>query len=147
MFVLLAVLVDELLDLPLLLPEGSNLAVGVPVIAAGILITAWSALHFLRSKGTPVPFNPPPTLVATGPYRLVRNPMLTGVSLLLFGVGFAIRSVSLVLVVAPLYVLINAWELKRIEEPELARRLGDECLAYLQRTPMFVPGLWRRHRG
>lgn len=29
----------------------------VPVLAAGAGVTPWSALHFLRVKGTPLPFN------------------------------------------------------------------------------------------
>jgi protein-S-isoprenylcysteine O-methyltransferase Ste14 len=66
--------------------------------------------------------------------------MLTGVFLLLFGIGFAIRSPSLVLIFTPLYVLANVWELKEIEEPELLRRLGEDYLAYRKRTPMFIPG-------
>ena len=99
-----------------------------------------SAVHFLKVRGTPVPFNPPPKLVSTGPYRYARNPMLTGVFLLLFGVGFWLGSASLVLVFTPLYVVMNVWELKHIEEPELVRRLGDEYVEYKRRTPMFVPG-------
>jgi protein-S-isoprenylcysteine O-methyltransferase Ste14 len=39
---------------------------------------------------------------------------------------------------------VNTWELKEIEEPELVRRLGEEYIAYRNRTPMFVPkiGTW-----
>ena len=66
--------------------------------------------------------------------------MLTGVFLILFGVGFGLNSLSLVLVFTPLYVLLNVWELKHIEEPELVRRLGDEYIEYRQKTPMFIPG-------
>jgi protein-S-isoprenylcysteine O-methyltransferase Ste14 len=83
---------------------------------------------------------PPPTLVTTGPYRFSRNPMLTGVFLLLFGIGFAIRSPSLVVFFTPLFVLVNVWELKEIEEPELVKRLGKDYIAYRERTPMFIPG-------
>lgn len=142
LFVLSAVLVDRLLNLPGLLPEGARLPVSIPVIAVGAAITAWSVLHFLKVRGTPVPFNPPPKLVKTGPYRFARNPMLTGVFLILFGIGFGINSVSLVLVFTPLYVLVNVWELKQIEEPELVKRLGEEYIEYRRQTPMFVPG-WK----
>ena len=41
-----------------------------------------------------MPFNPPPKVVKTGPYRYARNPMLTGVFLFLFGVGFGVNSIS-----------------------------------------------------
>jgi protein-S-isoprenylcysteine O-methyltransferase Ste14 len=66
--------------------------------------------------------------------------MLTGVFLFLFGLGFGVNSVSLVFFFTPLFVLINVWELKEIEEPELMKRLGDEYIEYRRQTPMFLPG-------
>ena len=140
LFVVAALLVDRLFGLPGLLPEGTRLPVSLPLGTIGIAVTAWSAIHFLRVRGTPVPFNPPPEVVDTGPYRYVRNPMVTGVFLLLFGIGFAVDSISLVCFFAPLYVLAHAWELKKIEEPELERRLGERYVEYRDRTPMFIPG-------
>ena len=139
LFVVAAIFVDRLLSLPRLLPEGARLPVSVPLIVVGFAVTAWSAFHFLKVQGTPVPFNPPPKVVNTGPYRYARNPMLTGVFLFLFGIGFSFNSVSLVFFFTPLYVLINVWELKKIEEPELIMRLGDEYIEYRRDTPMFTP--------
>lgn len=139
MFVLAAIFVDKLLGLPRLLPEGTRLPVSIPVMVVGIVLTTWSAIHFLKVKGTPVPFNPPPKVVKTGPYRYVRNPMLAGVFLFLFGIGFYINSVSLVLFFTPLFILVNVWELKKIEEPELMKRLGNEYIEYRKQTPMFIP--------
>jgi protein-S-isoprenylcysteine O-methyltransferase Ste14 len=139
LFVFAAILVDGLLHLPHLLPESVRLPVSIPVMALGAVVTAWSAFHFLRVKGTPVPFNPPPTVVKTGPYQYVRHPMLTGVFVFLLGVGFGINSVSLVFFFTPLFVAINVWELKQIEEPELARRFGDDYTEYRRQTPMFIP--------
>lgn len=147
LFVLAGVLVDSLLTLPDLLPEGARLPLAIPAMAAGLGFTAWSAFHFLRAKGTPVPFNPPPGLVTSGPYRLARNPMLTGVFLFLLGLGLAMSSVSLVLFFVPLFILANVWELRAIEEPELVRRLGDEYAEYRRRTPMFIPRLSRGYRS
>lgn len=143
LFVFAGILVDSLLTLPNLLPESARLPLAIPTLAVGLGFTAWSGLHFLRARGTPVPFNPPPRLVTSGPYRLSRNPMLTGVFLFLFGLGFAVNSVSLVLFFVPLFILANVWELKAIEEPELLRRLGDEYAEYRSRTPMFIPGFRR----
>jgi len=145
LFVLAAMFVDRVLHLPRLLPEGVRLLLSIPVVALGVAVTAWSAFHFLKVKGTPVPFNPPPKLVRSGPYRYARNPMLTGVFLFLFGVGFGVNSVSLVFFFTPLYVLINVWELKKIEEPELVKRLGDEYVQFRRQTPMFIP--WFRLRS
>jgi protein-S-isoprenylcysteine O-methyltransferase Ste14 len=65
--------------------------------------------------------------------------MLTGVFALLFGLGIFLGSTSLIVVFTPLFILINVWELKVIEEPELIKRLGEEYLEYRERTPMFFP--------
>jgi len=140
LFVVAALLIDRVLNLPRILPEGPRLPVSVPMIAAGLAVTVWSVFHFLKVKGTPVPFNPPPKVVDTGPYRHVRNPMLSGIFLFLFGIGFMVNSASLVLFFTPLYILINVWELKKIEEPELIKRLGDDYIEYRKHTPMFIPG-------
>jgi protein-S-isoprenylcysteine O-methyltransferase Ste14 len=99
----------------------------------------WSVLNFHKVKGTPVPFNPPPRLVTTGPYAYVRNPMLSGVFVLLFGLGILFGSVCVIFIFTPLFILVNVWELKAIEEPELVKRLGDEYVEYRKRTPMFFP--------
>ena len=144
LFVLAAIGVDGLLGLPGLLSDAARSPVSIPLMAVGLAVTAWSGLHFLRVKGTPVPFNPPPQVVGTGPYRYVRNPMLTGVFVFLVGLGLWIDSFSLVFFFTPLFVLFNVWELKQIEEPELVRRLGDDYIEYRRRTPMFLPGLGRR---
>jgi protein-S-isoprenylcysteine O-methyltransferase Ste14 len=67
--------------------------------------------------------------------------MLTGVFALLFGIGFYLGSASLLIVFTPLFILVNVWELKTIEEPELIKRLGQDYVEYRKRTPMFFPGL------
>jgi len=143
-FVVAALVVDRVLGLPGLLPEGARLPVSIPVLVLGAALTIWSAAHFLAARGTPVPFNPPPTVVSTGPYGHVRNPMLTGVFVLLLGLGLLFGSPSLVVVFLPLFIALNVWELKHIEEPELVQRLGDAYVTYRRRTPMFLPRLGRR---
>ncbi|MEE4263451.1 MAG: isoprenylcysteine carboxylmethyltransferase family protein [Desulfobacteraceae bacterium] len=139
-FVALSMLTDRWLSLPWPLPGGPSWVIAVLFVAVGAGAAAWSALYFLKVKGSPVPFNPPPELVTTGPYRFVRNPMVTGVFFLLFGIGFAIQSLSLVVFYVPVYILANIWEIKKIEEPELIMRLGEDYDAYRRRTPMFIPG-------
>jgi protein-S-isoprenylcysteine O-methyltransferase Ste14 len=65
--------------------------------------------------------------------------MLTGVFALLFGIGIFFGSVFLLFVFIPLFIFINYWELKAIEEPELVKRLGQEYIEYRKMTPMFFP--------
>jgi len=117
-----------------------NIILSLPVFSLALFLIGWSVQNFLKAKGTPVPFNPPPILVTTGPYAYTRNPMLTGVFSLLFGFGVFFGSISLLIVFTPLFIVINFWELKSIEEPELEKRLGEEYIEYRERTPMFFPG-------
>jgi protein-S-isoprenylcysteine O-methyltransferase Ste14 len=72
--------------------------------------------------------------------------MLTGVFVLLFGFGMFFGSVSLLFVFTPLFILLNFWELKAIEEPELVKRLGQEYIEYREMIPMFIPRLGRRFK-
>ena len=137
LFVVVALQVDKFLELPKLLPETLNLVLSLPILSLALFMMGWSVFNFLKVKGTPVPFNPPPKLVTTGPYAYTRNPMLTGIFLLLFGLGVFFRSISLFLLFTPLFIFINAWEVKTIEEPELEKRFGEEYVEYKKQTPMF----------
>ena len=140
-FVVTALRVDRLLGLTSIIPGPLNIILCLPVFSIALILVGWSVLNFIRARGTPVPFNPPPRLVTTGPYAYTRNPMLTGVFALLFGFGFLFGSFSLLVIFTPLFILLNVWELKAIEEPELIKRLGEGYVDYRKRTPMFFPGL------
>jgi protein-S-isoprenylcysteine O-methyltransferase Ste14 len=139
LFIFLSFLVDKILQLPKIFCYPWSLIIGIPVIIAGFILMIFSIFHFLKVRGTPVPFSPPPKLVTDGPYRFARNPMLTGIFIQSFGLGILCNSLSLILIFTPLFILINYWELKRVEEPELEKRLGQEYVAYKKRVPMFFP--------
>jgi len=135
--------VDRLLGLPRFSGHPLTVVVSIPLLAGGSFLSAWSVLSFLRRKGTPVPFNPPPELVDDGPYAYSRNPMLTGLFAVLWGVGVLMGSISLVFLLNPLFIGLVVWEIKNVEEPELEKRLGSQYVQYLRRVPMFWPG-WNR---
>ena len=139
-FIIMALYLDRLLGLPDIFPGKLNIILSLPVFFVAFILIGWSVQNFLKVKGTPVPFNPPPQLVTSGPYAYTRNPMLTGVFALLFGIGVLLGSASLLLIFTPLFISINLWELKAIEEPELLKRLGQDYIEYRKRTPMFFPG-------
>ena len=116
-FIVIVIRIDNLFGLSMIIAYPANLFISIPLIFIGIILSGWSVLHFLKVRGTPVPINPPPKLVNSGPYSYTRNPMLTGIFLLMFGIGFWIGSYSLILVFTPLFILVNTLELKKIEEP------------------------------
>ncbi len=145
-FVIMAFYLDRLLGLPDIFPEKLNIILSLPIFLVAFILIVWSVQNFLKVKGTPVPFNPPPQLVTNGPYAYTRNPMLTGVFAMLFGIGVLLGSVSLLVILTPLFILINVWELKAIEEPELLKRLGQDYSKYRESTPMFLPAIGKISR-
>jgi protein-S-isoprenylcysteine O-methyltransferase Ste14 len=140
-FVLIALWVDRILGFHAIYPGLLGILFCLSVFLVALVLIGWSVFNFIRAKGTPVPVNPPPELVVTGPYAYVRNPMLAGVFGVLFGFGLLLGSISLLFVFTPLFIVLNVWELKAIEEPELCKRLGEDYLEYRNHTPMFVPDI------
>ncbi len=137
---------DRLLNINAWPPRPVNFFFAAPLITAGSCFWLWSVWTFFKSRGTPVPVSPPPKLIDTGPYAYSRNPMLSGVFLILFGIGFLFQVVSLIVFYTPLFILIASLEFKMIEEPELEKRFGDAYVEYRKKVPMFFPHFGRgRH--
>jgi len=138
-FILLSFVVDRSLHLPRISYSPWNQFAGGLAVAFGLFLMLLSVSYFVRARGTPVPLSPPPNLVTGGPYRFVRNPMVAGIFIQLFGLAILFGSVSLLFIFAPLFIMINVWELKKVEEPELLKRLGKDYVEYRERVPMFFP--------
>jgi protein-S-isoprenylcysteine O-methyltransferase Ste14 len=77
--------------------------------------------------------------VDTGPYAYVRNPMVSGVVITIFGLGLLLKSISLAFIFTPVLFIFIYVELKVIEEPELELRLGKAYTQYKKKVPMFFP--------
>lgn len=146
LFLVLCLMLDRVMGLEGFFTPGFRLGLGLPSLFAGLYLMMWSVFTFAESGGTPVPVNPPRKLVVAGPYTHVRNPMLVGIFLLLFGIGFLLSSFTTVFIFTPLFILVNVAEVKAVEEPELEMRLGAEYVEYRSRTPMFIPRLWNMDR-
>ena len=130
---------DRALALPRLLPGVPGAVIGLSLLALGLPLWGWCTLLFWRARGTPVPFNPPNSLVVVGPYAWVRNPIAIGVFASVLGVGFLIHSVSMVGVWTPVAFMLHAIAVKRVEEPELELRFGRSYVEYRRRVPRWVP--------
>src|SRR4051794_19366490 len=59
---------------------------GAVLLLGGLVLFVWSVGLFARiGRGTLAPWDPTRNLVAMGPYSYVRNPMISGVALILLG--------------------------------------------------------------
>jgi len=114
---------------------------GAGLIALGLALVVWTiGLFAVVGRGTLAPWDPTATLVVRGPYRHVRNPMITGVAAILAGEAALLGSPSLGAWLAAV-VVANALYLPLVEEPGLTRRYGDEYEVYRANVPRWVPRL------
>ena len=76
--------------------------------------------------------------MAVGPYRHVRNPMISGVALILAGEALLWRSGALALWLGVFFVINHTYFLLS-EEPGLERRFGESYRAYRANVPRWIP--------
>ena len=112
---------------------------GVVVGTAGFALWAWTVRLFATvGEGTLAPWDPTSRLVAVGPYRHVRNPMISGVLGVLTGEALAFGSVGIAIWVAT-FVVVNHVYFVAVEEPGLVRRFGEPYEEYRRRVPRWIP--------
>lgn len=118
---------------------------GVVLIVLGQVLTVWcAALFLLRGRGSPHPFVVKTQhLVMTGPYKLVRNPMLWGIAVTFVGLCLLLGSVSLWVGFA-CFLLFAHWFVRLYEEPDMERRFGEAYRAYCRQVPRWLPRLRTR---
>lgn len=141
LFVFASLWLDGLWTVRLPLTPPTSIFIAAPLIAIGSLIALWTVFLFFRARGSPVPLNPPKKLVTSGLYSRVRNPMILGWSIMLFGLGILLNSISVTFILTPLFILLNFLYLKTVEEREMEKKFGREYLKYKQSVPMFIPRL------
>jgi protein-S-isoprenylcysteine O-methyltransferase Ste14 len=120
-------------------------ALGTALIAAGLALIGWTVRLLARiGRGTLAPWDPTARLVIAGPYRHVRNPMISGVLAVILGEAALLGSPALLAWAAGVFA-VNAVYLPLVEEPGLRRRFGEEYERYRAAVPRWLPRLrpWR----
>ena len=128
-----------LLDVPV-----ARMAIVIVLAVLGLSLSVWSIVY-MRRKGDGNPMDAfghevaPRTkhLMTEGPYRLSRNPMLTGSFAYFAGVCVLLWTWPALLVFV-VFVVIMLLQV-RSEEKRLRRDFGEEYEAYCGRTGRFWP--------
>ena len=124
------------------LPVG-RLYLSALIMLAGLALSIWSIVYMKRvGKGNPFDAMghevAPRTkhLMTDGPYRLSRNPMLSGTYLYYIGIVLALWSWWSLLI----FVLVAALMMLQVrsEEKRLEADFGEEYLAYKKTTGRFI---------
>ena len=110
--------------------------VGLLLFAAGLSFAVWARIHIGRNWGTPMSQKDEPELVTSGPYRLVRHPIYTGLLLGVIGTAVGLSWTWLIAVaLAGAYFIYSAV----VEERNLTEQFPDTYPAYKRSTKMLVP--------
>ncbi len=113
--------------------------VGAALFVIGLGLFGWCVSLFARvGRGTLAPWDPTRNLVAVGPYRYVRNPMISSVALMLLGEALFWGSTALGLWACG-FVGINHLYFVFLEEPGLEQRFGERYRVYKANVPRWIP--------
>jgi protein-S-isoprenylcysteine O-methyltransferase Ste14 len=113
---------------------------GIAVAMIGIAATVYAQLEMGDSWRIGVDEQETTTLVHTGVFGRVRNPIYT--AMFTFGLGIALVTPNLV-ACAGFALLVSTIELqvRRVEEPHLLRTHGAAYRAYTASVGRFIPGI------
>jgi protein-S-isoprenylcysteine O-methyltransferase Ste14 len=110
--------------------------VGSVLFMAGLAFAIWARLNIGRNWGTPMMQKDEPELVTSGPYRLVRHPIYSGVLVAGAATAVALSWWWLVPVaLATAYFTYSA----TVEERYLTEQFPENYPAYKRSTKMLVP--------
>lgn len=110
--------------------------VGLVLFALGLGFAIWARVHIGRNWGTPMTRKNEPELVSSGPYRLVRHPIYSGILVAAVGTAVALSWWWLIgVLLAALYFLYSA----TVEERYLTEQFPETYPAYKRSTRMLLP--------
>jgi protein-S-isoprenylcysteine O-methyltransferase Ste14 len=110
--------------------------IGLVLFVAGLAFAIWARLNIGRNWGTPMMQKDEPELVTSGPYRLVRHPIYSGI--LVAGAGTAVALSwwwFVAVALAGIYFVYSA----TVEERFLTEQFPETYPAYKRSTKMLVP--------
>ena len=132
------------MDAPLLGFEPLRWIGGLPLLLGAVLLLETFARFALQGLGTPAPIAPTKTLVVTGSYRFVRNPMYVAVVSLIFGQGLWFGNWGVMAYGLVVWLTVHLFVLA-YEEPTLSQSYGAQYDSYRANVRRWIPRLtpWR----
>ncbi|HTX40879.1 MAG TPA: isoprenylcysteine carboxylmethyltransferase family protein [Acidobacteriaceae bacterium] len=118
---------------------------GVLLLCTGVAAALDAMRRFAwEGLGTPAPPLPPESLVVTGLYRYVRNPMYVSILLILIGQGLLFASPGLFVYAGCAWLATHLF-VCFYEEPRLRRTFGAQYTDYCAHVRRWIPRLTPWH--
>lgn len=116
---------------PWRLPLSPGLRIAGAALAAGLgsALLAGAVGLFRRTGQDPKPWESTPEIIASGVYRVTRNPMYVGMALLQLAIGIGWAN-GWILALLPLVLVVVQTTAIRHEEAYLVRKFGATYTAY-----------------
>jgi protein-S-isoprenylcysteine O-methyltransferase Ste14 len=131
-------------DVGFLPPTGATRALGGGLIALGLTVWLGPLRRFIfEGRGTPAPVVPPDTLVVTGLYTRIRNPMYLSYVGIALGEAILYRSLALAVYALLLFGIAHAYVVGS-EEKILRQRFGAQYAEYCAQVGRWLPRRRRR---
>jgi protein-S-isoprenylcysteine O-methyltransferase Ste14 len=109
---------------------------GLALLALGLGFAIWARVNIGRNWGSPMTQKDDPELVTSGPYRLVRHPIYSGILLAGVGTSVALSWFWLIAVgLSGIYFLYSA----TVEERYMTEQFQDAYPVYKRSTKMLLP--------
>lgn len=119
------------------LPDVANWSLA-GTCGAGLIFTWWARISLGSLWSGSVSRKDDHTVIQSGPYRLVRHPIYTGLIIAAFASAIQVGQAANLL--GALLMAFGFWLKARLEERFLDQELGSDAYAdYRQRTPMLIP--------
>jgi protein-S-isoprenylcysteine O-methyltransferase Ste14 len=143
---LLAIVLLSVPDLPIAFLGGRFLpaatgplwnGIGAVLVVVGLLFTVWAREHLGRNWSDVVTIKVDHELVTSGPYRVVRHPIYTGLLVAFLGQALARGEWRGLLAVA--LALWAFWRKSQVEERLMREQFGTAYEEYSQRVAALVP--------
>jgi len=120
-------------------PNGLTDALGIAITFAGIAFAVWARIYLGGNWSSSVTLKVDHQLVRSGPYRWVRHPIYTGLTLAMLGTAIVRAQVRGVIAVVLVYI---GFKIKsKIEERVMTDTFGPEYDDYRSRTGAILPKL------
>ena len=117
--------------------DGPARFIGLSFAVLGIVLTAWAVASLIQHNTTVMPDRRSDTLVTSGPYRFMRNPIYLGETFMLLGAAEVTKNIWFAAAAAGFAVSVTMLQILS-EERHLEARFGDAYRTYKAATRRWI---------
>lgn len=133
---ILSILFHFMVPISKLLPYPYTLS-GIILIICGFALTLSTNAALLKQRTSNKPNEIPTVFITSGPFRLSRNPIYLGMTIILFGIEVLLGSLSPLIFPVIFVIIINSLIIPD-EENILEKKFGEEYLEYKKRVRRWL---------